>query len=159
MQSVSSRIWTRVGVFISYDDNDYTTGTSLMTMKGYSALLRFLKLAPHHQMQLSVILRTSTLEESYPSAKIAISIFSALREIYHKILGQIWLSSHSKVSWSRRRKTLIGKPETELPKAVQLQSHLSSSCKCFDAKLYSTFLWTICRDRPTNVNRSDYISP
>ena len=28
MQSVSSRIWTRVAVFISYDDNDYTTGTS-----------------------------------------------------------------------------------------------------------------------------------
>ena len=27
MQSVSSRIWTRVVVSISYDDNDYTTGT------------------------------------------------------------------------------------------------------------------------------------
>ena len=28
MQSVSSRIWTRVAVSISSDDNDYTTGTS-----------------------------------------------------------------------------------------------------------------------------------
>ena len=28
MQSVSSRIWTRVTVFISYDDNHYTTDTS-----------------------------------------------------------------------------------------------------------------------------------
>ena len=28
MQSVSSRIWTHVAVFISYDDNHYTTGTS-----------------------------------------------------------------------------------------------------------------------------------
>ena len=28
MQSVSSRIWTRVAASISYDDNDYTTGTS-----------------------------------------------------------------------------------------------------------------------------------
>ena len=28
MQSVSSRIWTRVAVSISYDDSDYTTGTS-----------------------------------------------------------------------------------------------------------------------------------
>ena len=28
MLSVSSRIWTRVTVSISYDDNDYTTGTS-----------------------------------------------------------------------------------------------------------------------------------
>ena len=27
MQSVRSRIWTRVAVSISYDDNDYTTGT------------------------------------------------------------------------------------------------------------------------------------
>ena len=25
MQSVSSRIWTRVAVFIAYGDNDYTT--------------------------------------------------------------------------------------------------------------------------------------
>ena len=32
MQSVSSRIWTRVTVSISYDDNHYTTGTS---MKNY----------------------------------------------------------------------------------------------------------------------------
>ena len=30
MQSVSSRIWTRIAVFISYGDNDYTTGTSTM---------------------------------------------------------------------------------------------------------------------------------
>ena len=28
MQSVSSKIWTHVTVSISYDDNDYTTGTS-----------------------------------------------------------------------------------------------------------------------------------
>ena len=28
MQSVSSRIWTRAAVPISYDDNHYTTGTS-----------------------------------------------------------------------------------------------------------------------------------
>ena len=28
MQSVSSKIWTRVAVSISYDDNHYTTGTS-----------------------------------------------------------------------------------------------------------------------------------
>ena len=30
MQSVSSRIWTRVAVSISYDDNHYTTGTSIL---------------------------------------------------------------------------------------------------------------------------------
>ena len=29
MQSLRSRIWTRVAVFICYDDNHYTTGTSM----------------------------------------------------------------------------------------------------------------------------------
>ena len=28
MQSAASRIWTRVAVSISYDDNHFTTGTS-----------------------------------------------------------------------------------------------------------------------------------
>ena len=32
MQSVSSRIWTRIVVFNSYDDNHYTTGTSMIKM-------------------------------------------------------------------------------------------------------------------------------
>ena len=30
MQPVSSRIWTRVAVSISYDDNHYTTATSIV---------------------------------------------------------------------------------------------------------------------------------
>ena len=30
MQSVSFRIWTRVAVSISYDDNHYTTGTNFL---------------------------------------------------------------------------------------------------------------------------------
>ena len=30
MQSVSSRIWTRVAVSISYDGNHYTTGTNIL---------------------------------------------------------------------------------------------------------------------------------
>ena len=30
MQSVSARIWTRIAVSISYDDNHYTTRTSIM---------------------------------------------------------------------------------------------------------------------------------
>ena len=29
MQSASFRIWTRIAVSISYDDNHYTTGTSI----------------------------------------------------------------------------------------------------------------------------------
>ena len=33
MQSISSRIWTRVAVSIPYNDNHYTTGTSFKKMK------------------------------------------------------------------------------------------------------------------------------
>ena len=33
MQSVSSRIWTRVAVSISSDDNNYTTGTSIILIE------------------------------------------------------------------------------------------------------------------------------
>ena len=32
MQSVSSKIWTRNAVSISYDDNHYTTATSILLM-------------------------------------------------------------------------------------------------------------------------------
>ena len=32
MQSVSSKIWTRVAVSISFDDSHYTTGSSKATM-------------------------------------------------------------------------------------------------------------------------------
>ena len=38
MQSVSSRIWTRIAVFISYSDNDYTTGTSKSRKLGVAGL-------------------------------------------------------------------------------------------------------------------------
>ena len=44
MQSVSSRIWTRLAVSISYDDNDYTTKEKF-----------------YHQMQFRVILTAPEL--------------------------------------------------------------------------------------------------
>ena len=36
MQSVLSRIWTRVAVYISCDDNHYTTGTTSLTISGWA---------------------------------------------------------------------------------------------------------------------------
>ena len=39
MQSVSSRIWTRIAVSISYDDNHYTTGTSLNYLTVYKQII------------------------------------------------------------------------------------------------------------------------
>ena len=47
MQLVSSRIWTRVSVSISYDDNHYTTGTS--QIYGYAYILNI------HNLVLSLI--------------------------------------------------------------------------------------------------------
>ena len=35
MQSIYSRIWTRVAVSISYDDNHYTTGTFSLEINTY----------------------------------------------------------------------------------------------------------------------------
>ena len=42
MQSVRSRIWTRVAVSISCEDNHYTTGTSFVIAKGAYAVSRIL---------------------------------------------------------------------------------------------------------------------
>ena len=38
MQSASSRIWSRLTVSISYDDNHYTTGTSLLIIKFHTKI-------------------------------------------------------------------------------------------------------------------------
>ena len=51
MQSVSSRIWTRITVFISYGDNDYTTGIQVsigvfLTLKKFSS--------PHSKSYINV---------------------------------------------------------------------------------------------------------
>ena len=57
MQSVSSRIWTRVAVSISYDDNDYTTGTSsnygtLGNVEYLPRPLRFEVVAPDRDLSM-----------------------------------------------------------------------------------------------------------
>ena len=50
MQSVSSRIWTRVAVYISYDDNDYTTGTVDKCKFFYIFSFRFLFFSRLHEI-------------------------------------------------------------------------------------------------------------
>ena len=52
MQSTSSRIWTRVAVSISYDDNQYTSGTSIYkVLLGFDIFLKhlFKNLAAMHK--------------------------------------------------------------------------------------------------------------
>ena len=48
MQSLSSRIWTRVAVSISYDDNHFTTGTSIQ----FCMALNYLSLLDQVHSQL-----------------------------------------------------------------------------------------------------------
>ena len=52
MQSASSRIWTRVAVSISYNDNHYTTGTSTFFFFFF-----------HFQWCYNLHLQTNTLEK------------------------------------------------------------------------------------------------
>ena len=55
MQSVSSRIWTRVAVSISYDDNHYTTGYITKQSDGEASLnveYSFIALAPRSALAL-----------------------------------------------------------------------------------------------------------
>ena len=47
MQLVSSRIWTRVAVSTSYDDNHHTTGTSCGNKNYTSYIEQILKVTPH----------------------------------------------------------------------------------------------------------------
>ena len=42
MQSVSSRIWTRIAVFISYGDNDYTSTAGLVIHTTYLMRIAYL---------------------------------------------------------------------------------------------------------------------
>ena len=64
VQSVSSRIWTRVAVSISGDDNHYTTGISnvgLIAMKAFSTLPWSPKPELHHQINFIFISGTYIL--------------------------------------------------------------------------------------------------
>ena len=71
MQSGSSRIWTRVAVSISYDDNHYTTGTSVWpidviltgaTTQEVMAMKKYFTLpGAHHSMQFCAIFGTYIL--------------------------------------------------------------------------------------------------
>ena len=58
MQSVWSRIWTRVAVSISYADNDYTTGTS-----NVERVINFVKeLKNKNKMKVTVIKIVNKIE-------------------------------------------------------------------------------------------------
>ena len=59
MQSVSSRIWTRVAVSISYDDNYYTTVTSWSSLSVTLYLCLYLSVYQSLSLSLSLSLSVS----------------------------------------------------------------------------------------------------
>ena len=87
MQSVSSRIWTRVAVSNSYDDNKYTTGTSsIIEASPSDCFMSYLghsweESNPSAEMQSVYSTAAAdratghSLEESYPSAEMR-SVYS-----------------------------------------------------------------------------------
>ena len=58
MQSVLSRIWTRVAVSISYDDNIYTTGTSKDNHDPHSNIIAWLNVELIFSMPQSIFFST-----------------------------------------------------------------------------------------------------
>ena len=71
MQSVSSRIWTRIAMFISYGDNDYTTGTS--GNNGITVL----------QLMLINLCNTLLFDLSVPFFFLSVLATSSVNTIYH----------------------------------------------------------------------------
>ena len=59
MQSISSRIWTRATVSISYDDNHYTTATS----NYYDVTLTFFFNICHFLAHYEIVLHISFMNE------------------------------------------------------------------------------------------------
>ena len=56
MQAVSSRIWTRVAVSISYDDNHYTTDTAYLFLSLSLSLSLSIYLSIYFSMFISFFL-------------------------------------------------------------------------------------------------------
>ena len=101
MQSISYRIWTCVAVFISYDDNHYTTGTS--PIDGLILMWHLPTELSSAQSQSQMQFRTQSrfcLIESLPRAVILLIVklgrdFSQLSFVYVLFAFNIFLISYS----------------------------------------------------------------
>ena len=71
MQSVKSRIWTRVAVFISYDDNNYTTGTS---KQKYAEVVYFFDRLIHYRNRM-VVVSTNSIHTSSMTSYTLIEVY------------------------------------------------------------------------------------
>ena len=65
MQSVSSRIWTCVTVSISYDDNYYTTGTSIQEKINHHLYMDDIKLFAINETELAIDTNNKNIQLGY----------------------------------------------------------------------------------------------
>ena len=90
MQSVSSRIWSRVAVSISYDDNHYTTGPSRVLNKYWKQHQTKQQLY-EHLPQIS-----QTIKLRYPEHD------RSKDTLVRNVLLWIYTHEHTGVDWSEK---------------------------------------------------------
>ena len=80
MQSVSSRIWTRVAVSTSYDDNHYTTGnyTTLLYNPSLEVMCLLLKYRCNLQDTFRSIGRTITMISGFDNSCVRYELVAQL---------------------------------------------------------------------------------
>ena len=83
--AVLSRIWTRIAVFISYGDNDYTTGTSISSIVVVGTLTLCALFNPvlfqgRVDEGVSKIVKSETVAKGDPNASFSIATPQGIRE-------------------------------------------------------------------------------
>ena len=128
MQSASSKIWTRVAVFISYDDNHYTTATSKKELK-----IKALELRPyrtqHYFDQLEYFKKSRTPENncyhSYPgvSPPAETGVGKLLRKTM--IIGWvIWFTILFAARISRDKRISVADGSRNIARAVRTSTNV-----------------------------------
>ena len=132
MQSVSSRIWTLVAVFISYNDNHYTTSTS--TLKSYqpswvieysSHLYRSVKLSIIWKSDLTDKMKHSFFQAAVVSILLyGYTAWTLTKRLEKKLDG----------NYTRILRAILNKSWRQHPTKHQLYGHLPLITKSIQAR-------------------------
>ena len=128
MQSVSSRIWTRVAVSISYDDNHCTMGTSSIASCRSSRLFRLLHRTAVHKFLLDGQYLSVHAYESIKKRRFWVCLYFLQQCLANRVfltwraceMGGIWPCSCYFVRWCIQY--LLG-----IVRNILLKSHLTFS--------------------------------
>ena len=119
MQSVSSRIWTRVAVFISYNDNNYTTGTSLIRTDSLRTP------TDTHSLSLSLYIYIYIYHHVVPLARISLTLFRHFSLSFiasGRCSGLHLVSSHSCCMYVRAGRLAFARPYVGVHRSTSLMS-------------------------------------